>query len=42
MDLNVKVRNLQITLQERCRKHINAIKLLYNNNNNNNNSNSKD
>lgn len=25
MDLNVKVRNLQLTLQERCRKHIKAI-----------------
>lgn len=25
MDGNVKVRNLQITLQERCRKHIQAL-----------------
>jgi hypothetical protein len=37
MDLNVRVRNLQITLQERCRKHINAIKMFNNNNNNKNN-----
>ena len=26
MDLNVKMRNLQLTLQERCRKHIKAIR----------------
>lgn len=25
MDLNVKVRSLQLTLQERCRKHVKAL-----------------